>query len=103
MSTNDFYSLIKVPCVLFEGKHGDSYLGAYLGCEPYGFGGFCLHFCINDKRKSVDMSQDDFYELSGLTDETRPDILDCCEIINKIVKNDLAEYIIDWELIDLEK
>lgn len=98
MSTDDYDSFVNVPCVLFEGKHNDS----YLGCDQSNFGDFCLHFCINGKRKSINMSQDDFYEFTGLTDEDCPDSIGCCERIDDIIKGDLAEYVIDWELIDLK-
>ena len=103
MSTDDYDSFVNVPCVLFEGKHNDSYLAAYLDCDQSSYGYFSLHFCINGKRKSINMSQDDFYEFTGLTDEDCPDSLGCCDIIDDIIKSDLAEYVIDWELIDLEK
>lgn len=102
MNTDDYDSFVNVPCVLFEGKHNDSYLAAYLGCDQSSYGYFSLHFCINGKRKAVDMSQDDFYEFTGLTDEDCPDSIGCCDIIDDIIKSDLAEYVIDWELIDLE-
>lgn len=99
MDENDFYSLIKMPCLYCEAKNGKTYLVAYLGAEAFEYGGYYLKFNVNGKNKRVEVSEDDFKEITGKTDATMPDRTDCCELLNDIIKNDLAEYVIDWEII----
>lgn len=99
MDENDLNCYIKTPCLYCEAKNDKTYLVAYLGATPFEYGGYYLKFNVNGKEKHIEISEDDFKEITGKDNSTMPDRANCCEVLNDIIKNDLAEYVIDWELI----
>ena len=100
MDTSEFKVMTNVPCMYFVDKNGKTNLAALLNVEPTEFGEAEVMFNINGKDQNIIMSNDDVHNFFDLPEDEEPDFDILCEKIRDSIANDIAEYVVDWELID---
>ena len=99
MDINNIKTITKVPAIVLNDSNNKQTIVGFLGSSINDSGEFLLKFIVNGQPKAITLSRDDFYGLTGLDDETCPDNYICCQRLDEIIPNDLAEYVIDWELV----